>query len=67
MVGQLQSLIPGQGAQFILAPYPGMDSRIAITAWRHQEKMDEFNAVRLNAFIDAYLDKAPESVSGNLF
>jgi hypothetical protein len=67
LVGQLQSLIPGQGAQFILAPYPNMDTRIAITAWQHQDKMDEFNADRLNAFINAYLDKAPESVSGNLF
>ncbi len=67
LVDQLQSLIPGQGAQFILAPYPNMESRIAITSWRHQDKMDEFDADRLNEFIDAYLDRAPESVQGNLF
>ena len=62
LVDDLQSLIPGQGAQFILSPYPNMDTRIAITAWRHQDKMDEFDADRLNAFIDAYLDRAPESL-----
>lgn len=67
LLEQLQSVIPGQGAQFILAPYPNMDSRIAITSWRHQDKMEEFDADRLNAFIDAYLDRAPESVQGNLF
>jgi len=67
LVDQLQSVIPGQGAQFILAPYPNMSTRIAITSWRHIDQMDEFDADRLNAFIDAYLDRAPESVPGNLF
>lgn len=67
LVDQLQSLIPGQGAQFILAPYTTMDSRIAVTSWRHQLKMDEFDADSINEFIDAYLDRAPESVQGNLF
>ena len=67
LVDQLQSVIPGQGAPFILAPYPNMSTRIAITSWRHIDQMDEFDADRLNAFIDAYLDRAPESVPGNLF
>lgn len=67
LVGQLESLIPGNGAQFILAPYPNMESRIAITSWRHIDHMDEFDADRLNEFIDSYLDRAPESVAGNLF
>ena len=67
LVDQLQSLIPGSGAQFIIAPYPNMSSRIAITSWRHIDQMDEFDADRLNAFIDAYLDRALESVQGNLF
>lgn len=67
LIAQLESLIPSNGAQFILAPYANMDTRIAITAWRHQDRMDEFDADRLNAFIDAYLDRAPESVPGNLF
>jgi hypothetical protein len=67
LINQLQSVIPGQGAQFILAPYPNMSTRIAITSWRHIDQMDEFDADRLNAFINAYLDRAPESVPGNLF
>jgi hypothetical protein len=44
-----------------------MATRIAITSWRHIDQMDEFDADRLNAFIDAYLDRAPESIPGNLF
>ena len=67
LVDQLQSVVPGNGAQFILAPYPGMNSRIAVTSWRHIIEMDEFDEARINEFIDAYLDRAPESVPGNLF
>ena len=67
LMDELQTLIYGNGARFILAPYPNMDNRIAITAWRHQDTMDEYDAARLHAFIDAYLDRAPESVQGNLF
>ena len=67
LVAQLETLIPSNHAQFILAPYQNMDTRIAITAWRHILQMDEFDADRLNEFIDAYLDRAPESVAGNLF
>jgi hypothetical protein len=44
-----------------------MTSRIAVTSWRHIIEMDEFDEVRINEFIDAYLDRAPESVPGNLF
>ena len=67
LVGQLETLIPSSHAQFILAPYPNMDTRIAITSWRHILQMDEFDADLINEFIDAYLDRAPESVPGNLF
>ena len=67
LVGQLETLIPSSHAQFILAPYPNMDTRIAITSWRHILQMDEFDADQINEFIDAYLDRAPESVPGNLF
>ncbi|MDA1257216.1 MAG: DUF3105 domain-containing protein [Chloroflexi bacterium] len=67
LVDQLATLIPSHGAQFILAPYPNMDTRIAVTSWRHILQLDEFDADRINEFIDAYLDRAPESVPGNLF
>ncbi|MFW6195243.1 MAG: DUF3105 domain-containing protein [Chloroflexota bacterium] len=67
LVEQLDSLIPPGASQFILAPYPDMDSRIAITSWRHLDKMEEFDEERILEFIDAYQDRAPESVPGNQF
>jgi hypothetical protein len=67
LVAQLESLVPRNRAQFIVAPYPTMESKIAITAWRHHLFLDEFDEAAINEFIDEYQDRAPESVPGNLY
>ena len=66
-VQQLTDLAPRGFSQFIISPYTQMGSKIAITAWRHILYLDEFDEVQLSEFIDEYLDRAPESVPGNLF
>ena len=38
----------------ILAPYPTMKSRIALTAWTRLETLDDFDASRIERFIKAY-------------
>ncbi|HXU90652.1 MAG TPA: DUF3105 domain-containing protein [Methylomirabilota bacterium] len=38
----------------ILAPYPTMKSRIALTAWTRLETLDDFDAGRIERFIRAY-------------
>ena len=38
----------------ILAPYPGMSHKIALTAWSRIDKFNEFDEKRIVAFIDAY-------------
>jgi hypothetical protein len=38
----------------ILAPYPGMKSRFALTAWTRIETMDQLDEGRVRRFIDAY-------------
>ncbi len=40
--------------QVILAPFPGMDRRIALTAWGWIDKFDEFDEQRNVRFIKAY-------------
>ena len=37
------------------APYPGIDKRIALTAWRRLDKFDEFDEQRIVRFIDAHI------------
>lgn len=41
----------------ILAPYPGMDSAIALTAWGRIDKFNEFDEKRIVRFIEAYKGK----------
>jgi hypothetical protein len=38
----------------ILAPYPTMTSRIALTAWTRLDTMEQFDEKRVVRFIDAY-------------
>jgi hypothetical protein len=39
----------------IAAPYPGMDTRIALTAWTRIDKLDDFDELRIIRFIEAYI------------
>lgn len=45
----------------VLAPYPGMSHKIALTAWTRIDKFDEFDERRITRFIEAYagLDHHP--------
>ncbi len=38
----------------LMTPYPHMPHRIALTAWRTLDAFDEFDAERVEAFIEAY-------------
>jgi hypothetical protein len=39
----------------IVAPYPGMDSKIALTAWGKIDKFNEFDEARIKRFVEAYI------------
>jgi len=38
----------------LMSPYAGMEHRIALTAWRTLDTLDEFDAARIQAFIAHY-------------
>lgn len=67
LVAQLEALVTRDQSQFIMSPYPGMETRIAITAWRRHLYLDESDGALIREFIDRYQDTAPESVKGNSF
>jgi len=63
---QLTALVREMGSTYkklILAPYPDLDSPIALTAWTRIEKLQKFNADAIRAFAGEYIDKAPEKLS----
>jgi hypothetical protein len=39
----------------ILAPYPDMDVRLALTAWTRLDKLNDFDEARIDRFIEAYI------------
>lgn len=39
----------------ILAPYPGLSHRIALTAWSRIDKFDDFDEKRIVRFIESYI------------
>jgi hypothetical protein len=55
---QLRSIDPGRPPKYerlILAPYPGMKTTIALTAWGRIDRLDSFDEARIVRFIEAYI------------
>jgi hypothetical protein len=55
--------ITSQYERIILAPYPGLDTLIALTSWGKIDKLKEFDEKRIIRFINAYIgiDHHPKS------
>ena len=54
LVAQLTRVIERYNKQVILAPYPDMEPRIALTAWQRIDTFETFDEARIVAFIEAY-------------
>jgi len=54
VVEKLAAIVRKYPTQVILAPYPTMQSRIALTAWTRLEAMDNVDEARIERFIRAY-------------
>jgi hypothetical protein len=53
-VAKLTAIVSSYDRQVILAPYPGMKTRIALTAWTRLEAFDEVDEARIRRFVRAY-------------
>ncbi|MFC2030045.1 DUF3105 domain-containing protein [Chloroflexota bacterium] len=54
LVSQLESVAERYQEGVLLAPYPGMDTRIALTAWNRVDRFDKFDEERLIRFVRAF-------------
>lgn len=54
LVAKLAEIVRRYDAQVILAPFPGMRTRIALTAWTRLDAFDDFDEARIVRFIRAY-------------
>jgi hypothetical protein len=54
LVARLRAIVARYPEQVILAPYPGMPSRIALTAWTRLDAFDELDEARVVRFIERF-------------
>src|SRR5262245_3998620 len=54
LVAKLKAVVDRYDRHVILAPYPGMKHKIALTAWTRLDTLDEFDEARITRFIEAY-------------
>jgi hypothetical protein len=54
LANKLAKVVGRYDRYVILAPYPAMKSRIALTAWQRLETLDDFDEARIERFIKAY-------------
>ena len=54
LVAKLTEIVRRYETQVILAPYPGMRTRIALTAWTRLDAFDDFDEARIVRFIRTY-------------
>ena len=61
LVSQLAALVKvavDRGLKVVMSPYPGMESRFALTAWTFLDAFDAFDEPRINGFIDTHESSA---------
>ena len=54
LVSKLKDIVRRYPDKVILAPYPGMNTRIALAAWSYLDAFDEFDEQRILKFIQAH-------------
>lgn len=54
LAAKLGEIVRRYETQVIVAPYPGMRTRIALTAWTRLDAFDDFDEARIVRFIRAY-------------
>lgn len=54
LVDQLTSVVRKYKDKVTMAPYPNLDTKIALTAWTRIDKFNEFDAERVERFIKAF-------------
>jgi len=54
LVAKLRSVVERYRDHVILAPYPGLKEKIALTAWGRIDTFNDFDEARIVRFIDVY-------------
>ncbi|MEA2498901.1 MAG: hypothetical protein QOH26_1306 [Actinomycetota bacterium] len=58
---QIEDIARGADENVLSAPYSGMETPIAVTAWGYLMRLDTLDEAAVNEFIDEFAGKGPES------
>ena len=62
LMSDLERVVNSYPSGVVMAPYPDMDTTIALTAWGWIDTFESFDQVRIDEFIQGHLDKASGSL-----
>jgi hypothetical protein len=65
MVEQLASIVKQYPDKVAMAPYPKLDTKIALTAWTRIDKFNDFDADRTQKFIKCLKDRSSLGINLN--
>jgi hypothetical protein len=54
LIAKLAAIVSRYPDKVVLAPYPTMDTHIALTAWGRIDTLDDVDVPRIVRFIEAY-------------
>lgn len=54
LISELSDIVKKHREEVVLAPYPKLDTKIALTAWTRIDKFNDFDKVRVEKFIGAF-------------
>lgn len=54
LVENLSNIVKNYSDKVLMAPYPKLDTKIALTAWTRIDKFNDFDAKRIEKFIKAF-------------
>ncbi|MBI4299459.1 MAG: DUF3105 domain-containing protein [Chloroflexi bacterium] len=60
LVTQLTGIAKGYRLGVILSPFPGLETKITLTAWGWIDRFNEFDEKRILDFIQGHIDRGPE-------
>ncbi len=54
LISKLRDIVRRYSDKVILAPYPGMKTRVALTAWAYIDSFDDFDEQRILRFVEVH-------------
>ncbi len=59
-IKEIEAIVEDSERNVYSAPYPGMESQVAVTSWSRKMELEEIDAPAVQKYVDAFAGKGPE-------